>query len=426
MGLKLKALPLRITLLSTALLVLLPAAGLLLFPRRNATGLDRLLSTAALVQSFAANTAQAPPPLWRERLGPARSSQLWASQRRIWWQFWGAHGDAGAYLVLQAPAAVPLPPNALRVDDLLVVAPDPLARQLLLDRLKVTRRAPRGLERRCSQELSQREAVLWSAAALGQMLGPLSPLVQDLQQGCLQLRSERQSLLWQGEAEATPGLLSRQPSPLNPPQRSPLPPQVLLELQGRQLALLSRGLLASQVVREALEQRYGLGPSQQRLLTTPPFRLRLRSLPQGPFQAGLELQLAVGPKRSAWQALLSRLRKGLLDQGLMEQAVDRPAEAVIWSRDDGTVVGGWRWLPGQQVLLFLGPSPTQVPASRSLEQADWSLNLRPRAMAAAGLLPENLPLLARRAAQLQLVGRSAGGRSGERQSAVAGRLDLNP
>lgn len=431
MRLKLKALlPLRTTLLSSALLVLLPAAALLLVPRRNATGLDRLLSTAALVQSFSASADQAPPPLWRERLGAARASQLWASQHRLWWQFWGAHGDAGAYLVLRIPGSLPLPPNGLRVDDLVVVAPDPLARQLLLDRLKVTRRAPRGLEQRCSQELAQRDAVLWTPAALGQMLGPLSALAQDLQQGCLVLRSDRQALVWQGEAEATPGLLSRLPQPLPSPDRRPMPASLLLELQGDQLTLLTRGLLTSPVVRGSLEQRYGLGPSEQRLLNSVPFDLRLQSVVRGPFQAGLELHLHVGSKRTAWQALLARLRQDLQDQGLEEQVGGDPAEAISWSRGDGTVVGGWRWLSASQLLLFLGssptPTPTPTPTSPSQPQGEWSLSLRPSAMAANGLLPESLPLLVRRADQLQLQGRAVGARSGERQSVVAGRLDLSP
>ena len=424
--------PLRVTLVITTLLLLLPSIGLRLFPRRNATGLDRLLGTAALLQSFAAHPAQGPPPLWRERLGAERSRQLWAVQNRIWWQYWGAHGDAGAYLVLQAPSTIPLPPNGLRVDDLLVVAPDPLARQLLLDRLRVRQRAPRGLAQRCGQELSQREAVFWTPAALGQMLGPLSPLVQELQQGCLQLQSQGQALVLHGEAEATAGLWAPAPPALSPPARSPLPAADLLQLQGDRLALLSRGLLASQLVREALAQRYGLGSAQQRLLQSVPFLLRLRAVPEGTFQAALDLQLQVGADRRGWQALLARLRQALLDQGLEEQPAANPVEGSSWSRDGSTILGGWRWLKPSRIgadsplLLFLGPMPRELPPARLLQGQPWQLSLRPRAMAAVGLLPQDLPLLVRQAQQVQLLGRSAGGRSGERQSALAGRLDLQP
>jgi hypothetical protein len=47
-------------------------------------------------------------------------------------------------------------------------------------------------------------------------------------------------------------------------------------------------------------------------------------------------------------------------------------------------------------------------------------------MVKASLLPESLPLVVRRSAELQLLGRTASGRAGERQSALAGRLDLKP
>ena len=167
---------LRFTAGLTAALVALPAVLVLLVPRRLATGLDRLLPDAALLQSFAVRPAQAPPELWRERLGPELAQRLWQRQRGLWWQFWGPHGDAGAYLVLAAPASQPLPAHGLRVNDLLVVAPSPLAKQLLEQQLRLQRRLPQGLSERCSRQLLQRKAVAWNPAALGQMLGPLAPL----------------------------------------------------------------------------------------------------------------------------------------------------------------------------------------------------------------------------------------------------------
>jgi hypothetical protein len=441
MRLKLSKLPLRFTTLTTALLVVAPALVLGLFPRSNASGLDRLVGAAAMVQSFAARADQPVPPLWRQRLGEASAQRLWRQQRRLWWQFWGVHGDAGAYLVLSAPAHLPLPANGLQVDDLLVVAPDPLARQLLQDQLKVTRRAPRGLQQRCSAQLRQREAVLWNGTALGQMLGSLAPVVQSLQHGCLLLRSERQALLWQGEADASEGLMSRAPTPLPDAALQPLRAPLLLELQGRRLELLTRGLLSSLLVRQSLAQTYGLGPQQLTLVERTPFQLRLRAVPSGRFQGGLELQVPVGSDRASWLSLLAGLRKALLDQGLMEQELGASGQALqapgpattvptsTWSREDGTVVGGWRWFPASgtpQLLLFLGPVPTQASGAADLSQADWRLRLRPQAMVKASLLPESLPLVVRRSAELQLLGRTASGRAGERQSALTGRLDLKP
>ena len=415
------ALPL--TLLSTAVLLLLPALLLHSFPRRRATGLERLMPSAALLQSFPAQPAQAPPPLWTQRLGPAQAARLWAGQRHLWWQFWGAHEDAGAYLLLSAPASLPLPANGLRVDDLVVVAPDPLARQLLQQELRVRRRPPRGLALRCTQQLRQRQAVHWNASALGQMLGPLAPLAQDLQQGCLVLSSEGRALLWQGEADASEGSVAEAPPSLALPQLAPLRGSALLELRGRSLDLLLRGLLTSPMLRQSLAQPYGLGPGPLRLLQTAPFQLRLQSVPKGPFLAALELQLEVGSGRKVVEAWLADLSTALQDQGL--DAAQPTAGLTAWSREDGTLLGGWRWLPGrQQLLLFLGPVPTHLAASEPLGEANWRLRLRPAAMATAGLLPSSLPPVLRRSQQLQLIGSPRGSRSGERQTSLAGRLQL--
>ncbi|WP_411867476.1 hypothetical protein [Vulcanococcus limneticus] len=460
--------PLPATCLALALLLLLPLIGLRRQPRSNAAGLQRLLSSAALLQSFGTASGQPLPELWSQRLGAARAQQLWQRQPRLWWQFWGAHADAGAYLVLPAELVAPrptspLPSLALRLDDLVVVAPDPLALQLLQQQLKVRQRAPQGLEQRCVALLGQREAVLWNGAALGQMLGPLAPLALALQQGCLGLDSRGGSLVWQGEASGTAGLLSAAPPVPALGPRQPLAGPVVLELAGRRLGLLTQGLLASQLLREPLAQRYGLGPAQLPLLQRTPFVLRLREQPTGPFQAGLELELAVGPDRGPWLEVLARTRKALLDQGLLEQEsgasgqqLQRPGPATslpvsTWQREDGTVVGGWRWsLPrgggsAQQPRLLLSLGPVPAVTAQSPGQAaqgtdagaavgaagegstDLILRLRPAALARLGLLPEALPPLVRRASQVELLGLSAPadrrGSTGP-QLGLAGRLEL--
>jgi hypothetical protein len=414
--------PLAFTLLTTATLLLVPALLLLSFPRRTATGLERLMPAAALLQSFAVQPAQPPPPLWVQRLGPASAGRLWAAQRRLWWQFWGAHGDAGAYLVLSAPASLPLPANSLRLDDLVVVAPDPLARQLLQEQLRARRRPPRGLALRCTQHLRQSQAVHWNGGAMGQMLGPLASLAQDLQQGCLVLSSQGRSLLWQGEADGSEGALGAAPASLPVPTVAPLAGDQLLELRGRRLELLLRGLLASPVLRQSLAQTYGLGPVPLRQLQASPFQLRLQAVPKGPFLAGLQLQLTAGSGRPVLERWLKDLSGALEDQGL---AATQPLPGITgWSREDGTLLGGWRWLPQGQLLLFLGPVPTRIPAGLPLTESAWRLRLQPAAMATAGLLPSGLPPVVQRSQQLELIGLPLGQHSGERRSSLAGRLEL--
>jgi len=418
-----RQLPLRVSLLTTGLTLLLPALLLALFPRRLAVGLDRLLPEAALLQSFSARPAEPPPALWLQRLGPQDGQRLWSRQRRLWWQFWGPHGDAGSYLVIPDAQGEAVPAVAVRVDDLLVIAPNPLARQLLQEQLKLQRRPSRGLDRRCSTLLLQRTAVHWNGVAVAQMLGPLAPLATQLQQGCLVLSSEGNRLLWSGEADATADTITDAPAALSASGAAPLPAPQLLQLRGRRLELLQRGLTASALRRSALAERYGLGPEQLQRLQAAPFELQLRLEPRGPFRAGLLLLIDLPPDRRFWDRWLQDLARGLQRQGL-ERSQPLPGLSS-WSRADGTVVGGWRWLARRRLLWFLGPVPRSVAASPALGDADWRLQLRPQALAGSGLLPPGLPLVVRRAQQLQLQGKGeAEGLAGQRQNALSGQLEL--
>jgi len=415
--------PLRNTLAPLLLLLALPALLLGLFPRRLATGLDRLQAEAALMQSFTARPGDPPPPLWLERLGPQRAQALWSRQRRLWWQFWGPHGDAGSYLVMPAATAQPPPRDALVVDDLWVMAPSPLARQLLEQQLTLQRRPSRGLEQRCTATLLQRTAVHWNGLALAQMLGPVSPLSALLQQGCLQLSSDAGSLVVSGEADASAGTLTGAPAWLPPPVSLQLQASQLLLLQGTRLDLLLRGLGASGLLRTTLAERYGLGPEQLRRLKAAPFVLELHQQPAGPFRAGLVLLTDLPPDRIFWDRWLADLSRSLERQGL-ERRQPLP-RLTTWNRPDGTVVGGWRWLATRRLLWFLGPVPERQPMPVSQGDLDWHLQLRPRAMAEVGLLPESLPLVVQRAQSLQLQGRlERGGAGGDSQSSLSGRLQL--
>lgn len=414
---RLKDLPLRVTALTSAVLLVVPAALVLLVPRRVASGLDRLMPDAALLQSFAARPSQPPPALWQQRLGPDAAQRHWRAQRRLWWQFWGPHGDAGAYLVFSARPSDPLPADGLRVDDLIVVAPSPLARQLLQEQLKLRRRPPKGLDLRCSQALLQQEAVHWNPAALAQMLGPLAPLAMTLQQGCLSLRSDNAALLWQGEAEASPDAHGAAPDrlavpslPLSPTSAQPL------ELRGQRLDLLLRGLLSTALLRTALAERYGLGAEQLRRLQSAPFSLLLQAQAKGPYRAGLQLLVRLPGERKLWERWLIDLSTALEQQGL-SRLQPQPALS-LWNREDGAVVGGWRWLASDQLLLFLGPSPVQAPTLQPPAAADWQLLVQPRQLEALQLLPPGLPLVVKRSSQLVLQGRGSG------STALAGRLEL--
>lgn len=438
--------PLPLTTVTLLLLLLLPSLTLWRWPRPRAQGLEQLMAVSSLLQSFPASPERPVPALWRERLGEAPATRLWREQRRTWWQFWGPHTDGGAYLVVQESAGAgarrPLPADGLRVGNLLVVAPDPLSRRLLQDQLRPDQRAGRGLFSACLPRLESGQGVFWNASGLGALVGPLAPLLEAYQEGCLSLSLQSSEVRWRGEASDRPASAGPAGSPrtpeLPPSSRPPLPAELLLELQGSSLEQLFRGLLARQLIRDPLAARYGIDTKGLALLRRSPFRLRLQPQATGPFQASLELQVAVGPDRQGWRQLLLGLAKALQAQGLQDgpgSATSSQALAATWSRQDGVVLGGWRWIgesgPAPQLLLFLGPVPgrwhpmatagASAPASGEL----W-LRVRPRGLDQLGLLPEPLPELVRRADQLWMEavpGESSSGGAG--LSWLKGRLQVS-
>ncbi|MFM7676261.1 MAG: hypothetical protein ACKO5F_11930 [Synechococcus sp.] len=443
-----------LTAVSVLLLLALPAWQLQRQPRPRAQGLERVLALADLIQSFSSSPGAPVPPLWRERLGVPLAERLWRAQRGSWWQLWSRNGEGQAVLVLPAAtlAAVPprqLPPQRLTVDDLLLVAPDPLTRHWLAEQTRSRPRQPRGLERSCLQRLAQGQAVFWRPSAVAAIAGPLAPLLQRFQEGCVDLRLGGAALQWRGEAASSAGVLaealgSSTPAAAPPAPAAALPPQVWLELEGSSLDLVLEALLGRQLIREPLASRYGFGPAQLQLLRQAPFRLRVLALPQGPFQASLELQLAVGNDRAAWIRILTALRQALEEQGL--QAAPSPGVAPLptatWTRDDGAVVGGWRWVTvrggAPELQFFLGPPPRTAQAEAAVSPAirtgapaaapvQLDLRLRPQELERRGLLPPGLPEVIRKASRLEAsaeAGRS--GRVPDPVSRLTGRLDLNP
>jgi len=335
--------PLPLTTAVIALLVLGPALILSRWSRPRAEGLEQVMGASSLLQSFPASPDRPVPQLWRERLGPDLARLLWSRQRGVWWQFWASHAESAPYLALPAVplgfAQATLPPQALRIGDLVVFAENPTARQQLRVALRPLQRRSRGLLERCHQRLQLGQGVFWQADALGTLLGPVAPLLERYQVGCLNLALEGQALRWQGEAgpaTAAPGsppasqpaagqplgdgsLTALPPGQAVPPFAAlgaPLSNQVLLELQGSSLDQLLAGLLSRQMIRDPLAARYGLEGERLERLRRAPFRLVLVPQVRGPFQATLELFITVGADRSSWEPVLAKVRASLLEQGL--------------------------------------------------------------------------------------------------------------
>ncbi|MCT0226425.1 hypothetical protein [Synechococcus sp. CS-1328] len=443
--------PLRITALTLLLLIAVPVWQLQRQPRPRAQGLERVMALAALIQSFAATPQRPVPALWQQRLGKPLAERVWRQQRTPWWQLWSRNGEGGAVLALPAAALAGVPPasrpaQALVVDDLLLLAPDPLTRQWLSQQLSSRPRTLRGLEQVCRQRLETSQAVFWTPTALAEIAGPLAPLLQRFQEGCLNLNLAGAGLAWTGEAAAATGLLSGPGSALASSAKAaaaaPLASDVLLELRGSSLDLVLQSLLARQLIRDPLAARYGLGPAQLPLLRQAPFRLRVRPLAKGPFQAALELQLAVGSDRKDWIAILSALRSALEEQGLQAVTVATadPLPTATWTREDGVVIGGWRWLSVRgappELQFFLGPLPKTPVQEPPLAQAlppvasritQLSLRLQPAELEGRGLLPPALPAVIRSARRLEVTALAdQAGRNPDPLSLLTGRLDLNP
>lgn len=233
----LKAAPLTVTALVTVLLLALPTAVLLRMPRPRAEGLGRLLPHAGLLQSFPAAPEREPPALWRQRLDEATADLLWRQQRQLWWQFWSHDQAGGAYLVLPLPRQIRVgalnpPPHSLQIDGLLVVSSGPLAQRFLEDQLVQASRRQQGLQQRCLAMLEREPAAYWSSQGLETMVGPLAPLLQALQEGCLALELVPGELLVSGEAASAsvaravdPAITPEAPEPesLEPEALAPQP-----------------------------------------------------------------------------------------------------------------------------------------------------------------------------------------------------------
>ena len=108
-------------------------------------------------------------------------------------------------------------------------------------------------------------------------------------------------------------------------------------------------------------------------------------------------------------------------------------KSADWSREDGVVVGGWRWvqaLDGQvEVLFFLGPPPAvALPIGKATlppGRDELRLRSRPAALAGLGLLPPLTPQLVQRSEQLWMEAAPLQGvGAGQPISRLTGRLQV--
>ena len=153
----------------------------------------------------------------------------------------------------------------------------------------------------------------------------------------------------------------------------------------------------------------------------------------------------VGRAQGTWIQALDHLEEGIRRQGMVAtlsagQATNQnvlPPSSRSWTRADGTVVGGWRWLvspprsrsrqqPQPTLLLYVGPPPASGAGDKAAETGPWTQGgnpsqlqvlMRPSELASVALLPTSLPPLLQGAPWLELVAGSQG--NGDRLDAIS-------
>ena len=375
-------------------LVLLACFGLWVVPsgssgHSRSLGLLKLSSALDLVQAQLGVVASPPPQLWNQRLGLAPARRLWKRLGSgLWWQGWTSDGQS--YLILPSTLFNRAEQAALRatsVDGLLVVSADALHQNQLSQRLQnqtVRSLLPGGLVDACLQRLISSPSVSWQPEALARFSGSVAPLLQQTRFGCVSFRTEGDRLQWHGwggsrEFAASPAK-RKVDGAFVAPARSFRTPRAqdkhraagpFLKLQGTRLSLLLGPLASRGIIRTPLEQHYGIGRSQLKVLMGAPFELQLVPVDAAGFTSGVQLQLKLPPDPTPLDRSLGMIAGRLMDQGLRP----KNKNAEIWfdpAVGDGVVVGGWQLvsLPAgdQHLNVGLGVEPSkEAPTTRGFQ-----------------------------------------------------------
>lgn len=377
-------------------------------PADPAGSLQPLLPSVGLLQTFPPpGRDESLPPLWVERLPRALTERLQRRASFPWAQAWSSHSGTPPFLILRnLPGRFPLR-YSFRRGPYTIVAADPLSLQTLQADLR--RPLAVGHRRRCPLVDGPAPALFWSGDALASLGGPLAPLLQPWQEGCLALEGTggpERRLRWQGRVTSQPPLTGAPegrdaPSPLITATGSP----TLLTLEGSSLEPLLGGLLRPGPLLSELRHRHGLSAPLERHLLASPFRLILR--PNGvdaPYRVTLLLALptrpGAPPQTRTLAPLLAALGRDLPDDLRLLKEGD--SSRVV----DGAnqVRGGW--LQNDRGVVFsLGGPPDGTPLAAGPVTLTRGLSLMASPVDLEGLqlLPQGLPETLRRSPRLQAV-----------------------
>lgn len=404
-------------------------------PRDSLTQqLDLLSASLVMLQSFQVDSGQSVPEIWSERLGPEHASRRWrASREQIWWKGWVPSGSSVLVLPRQQGSTAGNTPLDRLLPGFDLVFSDPAERSSFMESLRPQPGDPSPLERFCLRALEVSTAVRWTPEALLPMAGPLASMLNSASHGCLVLNVDAKDLRWSGVFASRP--LRDAPRRLKPPRgTTPLAPGRLrapmasdpsllpmLQLDSSTAEPVLSGILNRPLIRDGLENDYGLTLAMRRQLLEVPMRLSVEPQAKGPFQARVQIDLQLPYRdpdvRRALELTATRLEK----QGFRRRRVDlvhpdgqTVIRATLWLDDDedpGRVLGGWTWLPrdashGHPALLrmVLAGAPTLKRSATAELGSDSSMNLMlsPRDLVTHGLLPVSWPTVVRSAERLML------------------------
>jgi hypothetical protein len=364
-----------------------------------------MLPSLALLQTFPApGGGGALPRLWRERLPATLAERLSRQSPSPWALAWTSHSGTPPFLILRdVPSHVSVA-HSFRWGGSTIVAADPLSRQALQADLQWPLAAA-GHRSRCPLVDGPAPTLFWSSDALANLAGPLVPLLQPWQEGCLRLASDGPQgsrLTWSGRVTSEPPLAEAAVA-VGPMPARPTPSASPLTLEGTSLAPLVGRLVRPGPLLNELRQHYGLSPALQGHLLGSPFRLMVvANAAEAPYRVTLLLALpraARGPSPAHSLApLLAALARDLPDD-LQVLPWDKGSRVVDAT---GQVRGGW--LQEERGVVFsLGgaPDPTPLASGPVTVASGMRLTASPRALDQLQLLPEALPMSVRGSPLLQ-------------------------
>ena len=432
-----------------------------------------------MVQSFQADATKPVPALWTKLFDPKTASELWKQlDEQIWWQAWPQEGDP---LLILPETDVVLPsataPLRREKEGFTLVFADLLNAVTFDQQALSSDIVPSPLEAQCFQYLRNGSAVLWTPAALASIAGPLLPLLQSASHGCFSLELKGKLLSWSGvvgsrplrqaskrlappdqpvdlRSLSTPASKTDEPASSKPPSSkpssskpsSPQQPSTesatskqassrktpsntsseapLLTMSSSSSRLLLGAMLNRPLIRNGLEEDYGLPPTLQLELLDAPLVLKVIQVDQGPFQAGVQLDLQLPADTKGVVSALKSAGERLKERGLQRREKKladtdgKPAgQAVLWFEKGDQkerLLGGWtlttadasRKQPAHLRLTLASPPGSVTSASMSaLPEAPVSLSvsMEPMDLETLGLIGTNWPRPVRRASQLDLI-----------------------